>query len=101
MNGENKPIGPAPLPDNTPPPFGGPPPPPPSPVGSASSPPSAGASGPPPPPPPQIDIRTMASDRESLQRSGGLGTEPKTFSPADLSKEPVFNAEITSPAGVV
>ena len=43
----------------------------------------------------------MASDRESLQRSGGLGTEPKTFSPADLSKEPVFNAEITSPAGVV
>ncbi|MBI3088724.1 MAG: hypothetical protein HYY99_00465 [Candidatus Colwellbacteria bacterium] len=41
----------------------------------------------------------MASDTESLRTSGGLGTEPKTFSPADLSKEPVFAPEITSPAG--
>lgn len=41
----------------------------------------------------------MASDADSLKRSGGLGTEPKTFSPADLAKEPVFASEITSPAG--
>ena len=55
--------------------------------------------GPPPPPPPQIDIRTMASDAESLKSTGGLGTQSKTFSPADLAKEPVFTSEITSPAG--
>lgn len=58
-----------------------------------------GRQGPPPPPPPQIDIRTMASDAESLKSTGGLGTQPKTFSPADLAKEPVFTSEITSPAG--
>lgn len=40
----------------------------------------------------------MSSDAESLQASGGLGTEPKTFSPADLTKEPVFTSEIVSPA---
>lgn len=57
------------------------------------------ADGPPPPPPPQIDIRTMASDAESLKSTGGLGTEPKTFSPADLAKEPIFTSEIASPAG--
>lgn len=39
----------------------------------------------------------MASDAESLKSSGGLGVEPKTFSPADLSKEPVFTSEIVSP----
>ncbi len=113
MNGENKPIGPAPLPDNSPPnpPAGG--------GGSPSGPPPAGGpplsrgpsfppsgpasppgqSGPPPPPPPQIDIRTMASDAESLKSTGGLGTQSKTFSPADLAKEPIFTSEITSPAG--
>lgn len=84
-------MGPAPLPDNTPP--SGPPTPPPT---SPPSPP-AGPAGPPPPPPPQIDIRTMASDAQSLRTSGGLGAEPKTFSPADLSKEPVFGPEIVSP----
>ncbi|MEX2033550.1 MAG: hypothetical protein WD889_03320 [Candidatus Colwellbacteria bacterium] len=41
----------------------------------------------------------MASDAESLKTTGGLGTEPKTFSPADLTKEPIFTSEVTSPAG--
>lgn len=41
----------------------------------------------------------MASDAESLKATGGLGTQSKTFSPADLAKEPVFTSEITSPAG--
>ena len=113
MNGENKPIGPAPhssesgvgpapLPDNrpfTPPGPSGPTPPPPVPPTGTSGPAGGIPSGPPPPPPPQIDIRTMASDADSLKRSGGLGTEPKTFSPADLAKEPVFASEIVSPAG--
>ncbi len=40
----------------------------------------------------------MASDAQSLRASGGLGTEPKTFSPADLSKEPIFGSEIVTPA---
>lgn len=108
MNGENRPtgpVGPAPLPDNAPasPSQGGPPggpsptpspPPPPPPTPPA---------GPPSPPPPQIDIRTLASDADSLKTSGGMGTAPKTFSPADLAKEPVFGAEIVSPtaAGAV
>ncbi|MDP2650798.1 MAG: hypothetical protein Q8P04_01755 [bacterium] len=41
----------------------------------------------------------MASDAESLRSTGGLSTQAKTFSPADLAKEPVFTSEITSPAG--
>lgn len=104
MNGENKPIGPAPLPDNipsTPTGASGPPPsspPPPPPTGAMPAGGQGPQSGPPPPPPPQIDIRTMASDAESLKSTGGMATKPKTFSPADLAKEPVFGAEIVSPA---
>lgn len=111
MDRENKPIGPAspeasqggpaPLPDNSPP-GGQPPTSPPTPPSMPPPPPSgpvpAGASGPPPPPPPQLDIRTMASDADSLKSTGGLGAEPRTFSPADLAKEPVITSEIVSPA---
>jgi hypothetical protein len=35
-----------------------------------------------PPPPKEIDIRTMASDQESLKTSGGLGPTPVTVIPA-------------------
>ncbi len=65
-------------------------------VGPAPSyPPAGGEVGPPPSPP--IDIKTMASDTESLAASGGLETKPRTFTPGDLIREPVFTPEATSP----
>ncbi len=64
------------------PPVGGPsvPTPPPQPVGPTV----------PPPPPAEIGVRTMASDLQSMQSSGGAGPAPKTFKPEDFSSEPVF-----------
>lgn len=50
------------------------------------------------PPPPAINqdygVRTMSGDVSSLESSGGLGAEPKTFRPRDLLKdEPVFSPQ--------
>lgn len=39
---------------------------------------------PPPPPAPQIGIRTMQSDIESIQQSGGEGATPQVFIPEEL-----------------
>lgn len=48
---------------------------------------------PPPPPPPEITLRTMQSDIESIQQSGGEGVAPKPFSPAELKKEESITAD--------
>jgi len=106
--------GPAPLPDNDDknkpipppgvptPPVGGPPaspspppspPSPPPPKPPPPPPPPVGGSVVPPPPGHEVDIRTMASDAKSLKSSGGLGVEPKTFDPSDLTKDPVFKSQ--------
>ncbi len=67
-----------------------PPSPPPSmPQQSQPGQPLAGASVP-PPPKKQIDVRTMASDAQSLKSSGGFGAEPKTFTPNDFGKGPAY-----------
>lgn len=115
MNGDEKLQGPAPLPDSNnlnqaanqrqagsgAPSSGGPsmpspahdlpqppssrytppPPPPPPPPRPAATAPGA----PPSPPAPEIDIRTMASDAQSLKSTGGIGTEPKVFRPSDFA----------------
>ncbi|MEX2054145.1 MAG: hypothetical protein WD883_01195 [Candidatus Colwellbacteria bacterium] len=68
---------------NPPPPSPPPPPPPPIPPQPPTAPPASpgGVSPVPPPPPKQVDIRTMASDQESLKSSGGLGTAPQAVKP--------------------
>ena len=83
----SQPSGPAPSPFS---PVGGPPTPPPQPVGPSV----------PPPPPPEIGIRTMASDVQSMQSSGGAGVAPKTFKPEDFSSEPVFRPSGAGPKSV-
>lgn len=55
---------------------------------------------PPAPPAADLGIRTMSSDASSLQSSGGMSAEPKTFNPKDLlGNEPVFNPSAPTPAG--
>lgn len=49
------------------------------------------ASVPPPPPTAQYEVRTLASDSETLKASGGIETAPKTFIPAPLGREKVYN----------
>lgn len=71
-------------PKATPPPVKPLPPPPPPPIGGPAV---------PPPPGHEVDIRTMASDAKSLKSSGGLGVEPKTFDPSDLTKDPAFKPQ--------
>ncbi|MBU2101734.1 hypothetical protein KKH05_03415 [Patescibacteria group bacterium] len=82
------------MPSN--PPMGGlpasPPPPPPAPPQMGASPsPVMGGPSPvsPPPPPKEVDIRTMASDQESLVSSGGLGTTATTVKPPTPLDQPV------------
>lgn len=83
----SQPSGPAPSPFS---PVGGPPTPPPQPVGPSV----------PPPPPPEVGIRTMASDMQSMQSSGGVGATPRTFKPEDFSSEPVFRPSGAGPKSV-
>lgn len=64
---------------------------------ASNFPPAAPAPEPVPPPPAisqDYGVRTMSGDVNSLESSGGLGAEPKTFRPRDLLKdEPVFSPQ--------
>lgn len=47
---------------------------------------------------PEYEIRTMASDKETIKASGGAETAPRSFIPASPSGEPVFNPALGAEA---
>jgi len=58
------------------------------------------ASVPPPPTGAQYQVKTLASDSESIKASGGMETTPKTFTPASTDKEKVYDPSAPATAPV-